>query len=252
VVVPNGRNAYFGSFYLNSSTTGRWEDFIARDLVAFVDSAFRTIPRAASRGIAGHSMGGYGAVVLGTRHPDVFSTVYALSPCCLGWLGDLTSSNRAWLKTLRVRDRSGLSDDPQSFDDFFVNAFIALSAAFSPAPARGPLFVELPYRLEDGRVVPNPAGSARWRQNFPLLTIDRDSAKLEQLRGLFLDFGENEEFSHIRIATARFAAALAERGIPHTFEVYPKGKHGDRIRERFETRVVPFFSRTLVVADSGS
>ncbi len=83
VVFPNGRNRYLGSFYTNSSTGGAWEDFIAQDVVRYVDQHFRTLPQASSRGIAGHSMGGYGAILLGMKHPDIFSVVYAMSPCCV-------------------------------------------------------------------------------------------------------------------------------------------------------------------------
>lgn len=64
IVAPNGRNAYGGAFYTNSSVTGNWEDHMVRDLVIHIDSNYRTIARSESRGIAGHSMGGFGAIVL--------------------------------------------------------------------------------------------------------------------------------------------------------------------------------------------
>jgi S-formylglutathione hydrolase FrmB len=50
-----------------------YDDYIARDLVAHVDSNYRTLADSAHRGIAGLSMGGYGAVTLALRYPDVFS-----------------------------------------------------------------------------------------------------------------------------------------------------------------------------------
>ena len=49
-----------------------YDDYIARDLVAHVDSTYRTIPERTHRGIAGLSMGGYGAVTLALRYSDVF------------------------------------------------------------------------------------------------------------------------------------------------------------------------------------
>lgn len=106
VVVPNGRNAYFGSFYTNSPVTGGWEDFVARELVRWVDGNFRTVAAAESRGIAGHSMGGYGAIMLGMKHPDVFGAFYALSPCCVGLEGDLGPENQAWVAAAQVRTRN--------------------------------------------------------------------------------------------------------------------------------------------------
>src|SRR5215203_4333254 len=124
VVAPNGRNAYQGAFYTNSTVTGNWEDYIYRDLVQSVDASYRTIARAESRGIAGHSMGGYGAMSLAMKHPDVFSAVYALSPCCLGMEGDFTSENPAWMKTIRLTSRDQIKPQPKSKDDFYVIAFV--------------------------------------------------------------------------------------------------------------------------------
>src|SRR4051812_4237475 len=83
VVMPSGRNAFDGSFYTNSASTGNWDDFISKELVAYIDGKYRTIASPESRGLAGHSMGGYGAFTVGMRHAgDVFSAVYAMSGCC--------------------------------------------------------------------------------------------------------------------------------------------------------------------------
>ena len=83
LVMPNAMNAYGGSMYGNSATTGDWETYIAEDLVAHMDKNYRTIPTRAARGLGGHSMGGYGTLRIGMKRPDVFSALYALSSCCL-------------------------------------------------------------------------------------------------------------------------------------------------------------------------
>jgi S-formylglutathione hydrolase FrmB len=57
----------------------RYDDYLARDLVARVDSAYRTRPGRAHRGVAGLSMGGYGAVTLALRYPDVFAAAVSHS-----------------------------------------------------------------------------------------------------------------------------------------------------------------------------
>ena len=69
--------------YSSSVTTGDFEEFIAQDLVAFVDAHYRSIPGRSSRGLVGHSMGGYGATRIGMKHADVFGSLYIMSPCCL-------------------------------------------------------------------------------------------------------------------------------------------------------------------------
>ena len=57
-----------GNQYLNSSATGRYEDYIVKEIVSFVDKNYNT----SSRAVFGHSSGGYGSIILGMRHPDVF------------------------------------------------------------------------------------------------------------------------------------------------------------------------------------
>ncbi len=89
VVLPDSKTIYNGSMYSSSETTGDFERFIYHDVVAYIDAHYRTIPDRESRGLAGHSMGGYGAARIGMKHPDVFGALYIMSPCCLspmaGW-----------------------------------------------------------------------------------------------------------------------------------------------------------------------
>jgi S-formylglutathione hydrolase FrmB len=249
VVAPNGKNAYLGSFYTNSATNGNWEDYIVHDVIAFVDANYRTIARPESRGIAGHSMGGYGAVVLGMKHPDVFSAIYALSPCCLTMEADFGPDNPAWLKAIRLTSRDELKGQPQSFADFYARAFVATAAAFSPNPARAPFFVDLPYQEREGKLEKNESVYAKWQLRFPVNMVEDNKQNLVKLRGIFVDYGEKEEFPHIRIGARKFSSALSERNIPHIFEVYAGGDHGNKIRQRMETRLVQFFSDRLDFGD---
>src|SRR3954467_4556609 len=52
-----------------------WEDAIVKDLVGHIDATYRTIAAREGRAINGLSMGGYGALMLGLRHPDLFSSL---------------------------------------------------------------------------------------------------------------------------------------------------------------------------------
>ena len=83
VVMPDAYTLHKGSMYSNSITTGYWEDYVAVDLVSYIDSHYRTIANRRSRGLGGHSMGGYGTLRLAMKRPDVFGAIYALSSCCL-------------------------------------------------------------------------------------------------------------------------------------------------------------------------
>ena len=83
VVMPDAYNSFQGSFYSSSATIGDWETYVARELVTAIDAKYRTLARVSSRGLAGHSMGGYGAMRLGMKYPDVFGAVYLMSACCM-------------------------------------------------------------------------------------------------------------------------------------------------------------------------
>lgn len=76
IVMPDAGN----SWYVNWAETdndelNNWEDFMIYDLIHNVDQTFRTIPAREGRAISGLSMGGYGALILGLRHPDMFCSI---------------------------------------------------------------------------------------------------------------------------------------------------------------------------------
>lgn len=244
VVVPTGKGRrYTGSFYVNSPTQGNWEDCVTRDLVGAIDAKYRTLADPSSRGIAGHSMGGFGAIHLGMRHPDVFGAVYAMSPCCLGIAKDLSPENTAWVRALALQSWDDYDRALRS-EDFYPPAIVSLLAAFLPDPARPPFYVDFPYRLTGGKIVSREPFYAKYRAAFPLYSIDRYAENLGRLRGLAMDFGPRDQFEHIPPTVTAFSQELARRGIPHTFEVYP-GDHRERIGERMTAVVLPYFSRML-------
>src|SRR5436190_8216106 len=71
VVLPDSKTVYNGSMYSSSVTTGDFENYVAHDVVAYMDAHYRTIPKRTSRGLVGHSMGGYGASRIAMKHSDV-------------------------------------------------------------------------------------------------------------------------------------------------------------------------------------
>src|SRR5580765_8064401 len=83
VVLPDSKTVHHGSMYSSSVTTGDFENYVARDVVSYIDGHYRTIANRESRGLVGHSMGGYGATRIGMKHADEFGSLYIMSPCCL-------------------------------------------------------------------------------------------------------------------------------------------------------------------------
>ena len=234
VVLADARTRHNGSMYSNSATTGNWEDFIARDLVAYVDARYRTIRDRRSRGIAGHSMGGYGTVRIAMRHPDVFSAFYAMSPCCM-------SARRAPPAAMakRIEDvvKSGDVAATASLD-FGTRATLASAAAWSPNPQAPPFFLDLPTK--DGE--PQPGVLARWAANAPLAIVDQHVANLRRYTAIALDCGDRDG---LRADTAELHRILDSYGIANSFELYP-GDHVSAVADRMQNHVLPFFGRNLV------
>jgi S-formylglutathione hydrolase len=79
VVMPDGWSRYGCSQWVDSPVNGNFEQYVTQEVVAYVDSHYRTIASPESRGIVGISSGGLGAWHLGSRHPDVFGGMVLLS-----------------------------------------------------------------------------------------------------------------------------------------------------------------------------
>ena len=238
VVTPNARNAFDGSFYRNSVTTGNWEDFVYRDLVSFIDRRYRTIRNRSGRGIAGHSMGGYGALWVGMRHPETFSAIYALSPCCLRDFGSVAQRGVGpWKAALRVREKPEILKA-----GFTADLLLALAAVYSPNASKPPLFIDLPNRLEADSIVEVPEIAAKWLGS-PMSYVTQYASNLRRTAIAF-DAGRQDALKDIPISVTMLDSALTELGVPHTAELYD-GDHMRRIRSRIESHAMPFFSRVL-------
>ncbi len=247
LVMLDGRTPFFGSHYANSSVKGNWQDYIANDLVAYVDATYRTLTGPESRGVMGHSMGGHGAIRLGLDRPEVFSVVYGLSPSLLGWGGDISAENPAFDILLS-------SDDPSEHfeENFYVVAAIGVSQAFSPNPDRPPFYADYPFKKEGNRIVPNEPAYRRWEANFPANRIDAYLAQPLRLRGLRFDSAFTDEFTHIPPTARALSDALTEKSVDHRFEMF-NGNHRNRLwgaQGRLYTEVLPYFSSLLVGSGS--
>jgi S-formylglutathione hydrolase len=235
VVMPNAGNPLGGSFYTNSATTGNWDDFITRDLVAYVDGKFRTLAKPESRGLAGHSMGGYGTMYLGMRHAgDVYGAMYAMSACCTSALRLDPARDAAQWDSVA----SFANADVRAKAGFYTRVLAAMSAAFAPDTA--PLYFDAAEH--NGKV--DEAVVAKWNAHTPALMLSSSADKLKKLRGLAFDIGLQDELVPPRQVFA-LDTAFTRAGIQHTFMTY-EGTHTSKIGERVGTSVLPFFSRVLV------
>ena len=228
VVMPDAFTRYQGSMYSNSITTGNWEDYVAKELVTYIDAHYRTIADRAGRGLTGHSMGGYGAIRIGMKHPEIFSSLYLMSPCCM-----MVGNSRPNPRAEAVRDPAEVASL-----DFFTKAMFASAAAWSPNPKNPPLFLDPPYR--NGELQPQII--AKWQANAPLATIDQFISNLRQYRAIGMDAGTKDLV--IAGTVGELDKILNDYAIGHMYETYD-GNHINRIAERLEKKVLPFFAVNL-------
>ncbi len=239
IVMPDGSNRFGGSFYTNSYTTGNWEDFIAYELPEYIDANYRSIPKSESRGIAGHSMGGYGALKIAMKHPDIFSSVYGHCSCCL------TLSPSYWDENAINEAMSIDSWDSMLKASWWVKALHAFSAATSTNPNNPPFYSDLPFDREGDSILISENVKAKWSANIPSYMADQYVSNLNLLRAISLDGGTADSWT---TGSQYFSDVLTKIKVKNSLEIY-EGGHNDMLNERFYNNILPFFSEMLIRED---
>jgi S-formylglutathione hydrolase FrmB len=229
VVLPDSKTLHDGSMYSSSVTTGDFEQFIARDVVSHIDAHYRTIPQRLSRGLAGHSMGGYGTTRIGMKHAEVFGSLYIMSP---GGLSPRPVNAETAALLEGVKTREDLARVP-----FTARGQLAAASAWSPNPKKPPLFLDLP--TEAGQ--PRPEVLAKWTANAALAFIDQYIGNLRRYRAISIDVGDQDR---LREDSGKLHEVLDRYGIANRFEIYP-GTHTSKVADRFQNHLLPFFSQHL-------
>lgn len=231
VVMPNAYNRFKGSMYASSATVGDWETFVTKELVKHIDDNYRTLAHKNSRGLAGHSMGGYGTLRLGMKNPDVYAAIYALSPCCMDGGATTDPALMSKLEALTLEQIAGAN--------FFEIATLATSAAFAPNPQNPPFYLDLPAKNGE----PRQDVINKIIANRTLSFVDQYIHNIKKLKAIAIDAGLQDR--GISEATKSLHETLEAYKIPHVYESY-EGDHLNRIVERIRTKTLPFFSKNLV------
>ena len=242
VVLPDSKTVYHGSMYSSSATTGDFEKFIWRDVVAYIDAHYRTLAARRSRGLVGHSMGGYGASRIGMKHPDVFGALYIMSPCCLSPMagGGPGPEARRKERAIAAEKKAAAAKSPAGLaaqSPGFEAAQFATAAAWAPDPKNPPLYFDLPTK--DG--VPQPEIVAKFAANSPLAFVDQYIGNLRQYRAIAMDVGDQD---FLRFDAIKLHDTLDKYGVANSFEIYA-GTHTSAVADRFQNHVMPFFGQNL-------
>lgn len=229
VVMVDAWTSRGGSQFLNSTSTGRYMDYVCDEVVPFVDERYPTAPDRAHRGVAGKSSGGYGAMVLPMLRPDVFG---AFASHAGDALFEVSYQPEFPAIARRLRDEFGgsfevlrerLSEEP-TFDWGRYGASLSMYAyacAYSPDPDR-PGEARLPFEVSTGQIVGEVW--ARWLELDPVRMAEPHAEALRSLRRIYLDAGRQDEF-YLDLGAQAFAGELTRLGVDHTLELF-EGRHG--------------------------
>jgi enterochelin esterase-like enzyme len=240
-VISDQYTLYRGSYYTNSSVTGKWADFTAKDLVNYIDKNYRTIIDRNSRAITGHSMGGYGAIKLGMQYPDVFACVYALSPALLSLEKDFESLRASYIQVQLLKSRD------EALKVFSAARLVALGQAFSPNLSKPPFYCDMPFISSGDSLVIDTSVMNTWIKHTPSEMIESHIDNLKKLRALKLDWGRNE-LGTLPFGCLTFSRKLEKAGIEHYAEEYI-GDHTNKIFTqdgRILNDYLPFLDTYLV------
>ncbi len=233
VVMPDCWTRYGGSQYLNSSALGRYEDYLIAEVIPFVDARYRTLPDAAHRGVMGKSSGGYGALVQGMHHPEVFGAVACHSGdmyfefCYLGDIASLHANLASYGGWNKMRDTLD-EIRPKNTRFYATLGTLTYGMAYAPNPD-APDGFDMPVDAVTGAL--KEEVWACWLAHDPVRKLDNAAYAdaLRQLKCLYLDCGERDEFN-LQVGARVFTQKLEALGISHHYEEFPDGHFGIHYR----------------------
>ena len=197
VVFPDSKTAYNGSFYSRSATTGDFESYVVHDVVQYIDSHYRTLANRLSRGLVGHSMGGYGAARLGMRHPEVFGALYIMSGCCLSPMQPQTLERG---EPRRHRGDEVTGRCRQSAVPGACHPGYSCGLVTGSAPTR-----RCTWTCRSRMASLQADVLAKWAANAPLAFFDQAVSNLRQYTAIAIDAGDQDG---LRVDAAKFHEAL--------------------------------------------
>lgn len=240
LVQANHFTLFEGSFYTNSALTGNWADFEAKELVSFTDKNFRTLPNRNSRAIAGHSMGGHGALKIAMLFPEVFSSVYAMSPGILALVKEFGPNSDSYKQLQQIKTQEQLNKS------YAPKVLVAVGRAFSPNPKNQPFYCDMPFTYEGDQLIVHDDILLKWNENLPVEMIDKYADNLRKLKAIKIDWGRNDA-PRFPLQCGMFSQKLENLGIKHYAEEYI-GDHGNMIWAgdgRVFSELLPFFNDNL-------
>jgi enterochelin esterase-like enzyme len=241
VAAPDCFTRVGGSQYINSAAIGRYEDHLIDEVMPLVGRHV-----AVGRwGVMGKSSGGYGAMILAMRRPDVFAALADHSGdsgfelCYLPEFPEALSEWRAAGGPAKWLDAFWADPNHKRKKHFKALDALAMSAHYSPNPESPELGIDFPFDLVTGEFRPDVW--QRWRAWDPVNLVVEHAEHLKRLRLIYIDCGTRDEFGLIWGART-LAAKLSAHGVPVHFEEFDDGHMN--VGYRFDTSL-PLMVRAL-------
>jgi enterochelin esterase-like enzyme len=211
-----------GNQYINSSATGRYEDYIIKEVVPYVDKTYNISDRA----VWGHSSGGYGSIVLGMRHPEIFQALadhsgdsafeYSYLPDFPKALDAFREAGgpKKWLDNFwKKPNRHQRKDGPP------LNV-LAMAAHYSPNLKSKEMGVDLPFDLNTGEMLQKVWN--RWLSWDPIRMVEKYSSNLKKLKLIYIDCGTKDEFN-LHWGARILHSKLEKMNVRHFYEEFEDG-----------------------------
>lgn len=265
VVIPNSFTFLEGSFFTNSQVNGNYENFYTQELINYIDDNYRTINNRDARAIAGHSMGGSGALDLSMKYPDIFCMGYGLCSGLLApnWVEESPIFGREdniresitlfnLLDTLPRNEAHNRYVEhinelrPEDFGWLTIFGYAYGTAFASDTSINAPYF-NYPFSINNDELLTDSTILADWEDGFGDLPnkIKTYKENLLNLKAYVLDYGKSDFWKYIVSGNEYYHELLTEAGIPHSF-IENGGDHESKVKQQIETSILPLCNNTLV------
>jgi S-formylglutathione hydrolase FrmB len=232
-VLPDCSTRFGGSQYIDSPGTGNYQQYLADELVPFIDAHFRTEAEPGRRAVVGRSSGGYGAWMAAARRPDVFRLAGCLAPdcgfehCYFAFLPQALSIYRD-RGGYRAFARDPLGVFPKDGAYMLALSLVAMATCYSPSPD-SPDGFDFPMDPDTGEL--RDQVWERWKAFDPVRLVASQAETLRGLGWLYIDVGHRDEY-YMHWGARALHARLDRLGVGHHYLEHPGGHQG--IDARYE------------------